>query len=377
MRRAEILSVMRIAVAIFGFLSLVATLFVALPVKFSSEAVSPEQVQAEPESHFLTEVLASFFPKGDRLAPARSVEEVEAAIAEEIAARREPEGPPLAPPDVPMETLCQMLASEAQANGLPAGFFARLIWQESKYNQRIVSHAGAQGVAQFMPTVAAERGLLNPFDALSALPHSARFLREHVQNFGNLGLAAAAYNAGSRRVTEWLARRGKLPDETRQYVKIITGHEPERWTQTDEIDMPVALPRQNPCEGVAELSRSAEPTKIAVQLEPPVARIIEAARIAAAKAASDAKARKLASLKSKRGKLLAKLRGGKNKTKDKGEVVAQKAADKPGDRSKGKADRLAAKSSSKSSSKPATKIADRVTDKPKGRVRVADSSSRR
>ena len=67
-----------------------------------------------------------------------------------------------------METLCHTLASVAQATALPTGFFARLIWQESKFEQRIVSHAGAQGVAQFMPAVAAERGLLNPFDPLSA-----------------------------------------------------------------------------------------------------------------------------------------------------------------------------------------------------------------
>ncbi len=52
---------------------------------------------------------------------------------------------------VSAETLCHTLASVAQANGLPTGFFARLIWQESKFDQRIVSRAGAQGVAQFMP----------------------------------------------------------------------------------------------------------------------------------------------------------------------------------------------------------------------------------
>jgi hypothetical protein len=357
---------MRIVIAIFGFLSLAATLFVAVPTKRGSEAVLLDQVNTdrEPpfrEPHFVAEVFSSFFlPKGDRLAPLRSVEEVEAAIAAELAAKREPEGPPLPPPAISMETMCHTLASVAQANGLPTGFFARLIWQESKYDQRTVSHAGAQGVAQFMPAVAAERGLLNPFDPLAALPHSARFLKEHLQYFGNLGLAAAAYNAGTRRVTDWLARRGRLPDETRQYVKIITGYEPERWIQANEIDMPVALPKQNPCEGVADLSRNAEPAKIAVQLEPPVQRIIEVAR-AAAKAATEAKARKLASLKSKRGKLLAKLRDGTNKAKDKDKVVAQKAADKP----KGKSRKLA------------SKIADRVADKSKGRVRVADSSARR
>jgi hypothetical protein len=276
-------------------------------------------------------------------------------IEAELAALREPEGPPMPPPDVPMDSLCHTLASAAQAHGIPAGFFARLIWQESKFKQRVVSHAGAQGVAQFMPAVAAERGLRDPFDALAALPHSARFLKEHVETFGNLGLAAAAYNGGARRVMDWLARRGSLPQETRQYVKSITGHEPEKWTEENQIELAVNLPARAPCEGVADLSRESEPAKLAVQLEPPVAKVIVEARIAAAKAAAERKARIAAAAKAKRGKLLAKGRGGKAKP------AAAKVADKP-----------AAKST-----QPA-KIADRApTDRTAkgGKTRLAETSA--
>jgi soluble lytic murein transglycosylase-like protein len=46
-----------------------------------------------------------------------------------------------------------------------------------------------------MPMTAAERLLRNPFDPAEALPKSAEFLRELQEQFGNLGLAAAAYNA--------------------------------------------------------------------------------------------------------------------------------------------------------------------------------------
>jgi len=275
-------------------------------------------------------------------------EVIEASLAE----LRLPEGPPLPPPDVATDSLCETLASAAQAHGIPTGFFARLIWQESKFQQRVVSHAGAQGVAQFMPAVAAERGLRNPFDALDALPHSARFLREHLDNFGNLGLAAAAYNGGARRVMDWLARRGSLPQETRQYVKSITGHEPERWTEENQIELAVNLPTRAPCEGVADLSREAGPAKVAVQLEPPVAKVIVAARIAAAKAAAAAKAR-LAAAKSKRQKLLAKGRDGKDKAPAK---VAEKPDAKP---------------------KQPAKIADRVpTDRGKGaKTKLAETSA--
>jgi hypothetical protein len=279
-------------------------------------------------------------------------------IEAELAALREPEGPPVAPPDVPLESLCHTLASAAQAHGIPAGFFARLIWQESKFKQRVVSHAGAQGVAQFMPAVAAERGLRDPFDALDALPHSARFLKEHVETFGNLGLAAAAYNGGARRVMDWLARRGNLPQETRQYVKSITGHEPEKWTEENQIELAVNLPSRAPCDGVADLSREAEPAKLAVQLEPPVAKVIVAARVAAAKAAAEKaaaeKARLAAAAKAKRGKLLAKGRGGKTKP------AIAKVADKPAAKTR----------------QPA-KIADRApTDRGKaGRARLAETSA--
>ncbi len=130
-------------------------------------------------------------------------------------------------PDVPIDRLCQALASAAEEHDLPVPFFARLIWQESRFRQSAVSPVGAQGVAQFMPQTAAAYGLENPFDPIHALTVSARFLRELRNTFGNLGLAAAAYNGGSGRVQNWLARRSGLPEETRNYVKIITGHEPE------------------------------------------------------------------------------------------------------------------------------------------------------
>jgi len=80
-----------------------------------------------------------------------------------------------------------------------------------------------------MPGTAAERGLLDPFDPVQALPKSAEFLKELWLQFGNLGLAAAAYNAGPRRVREWLAGTGPMPGETRNYVSAITGMTVEDW----------------------------------------------------------------------------------------------------------------------------------------------------
>ena len=47
--------------------------------------------------------------------------------------------------------------------------------------------------------------------------------------FGNLGRAAAAYNAGEKRVRRWLDGSGSLPYETQDYVLSITGHGHEEW----------------------------------------------------------------------------------------------------------------------------------------------------
>src|SRR4029079_738130 len=129
-----------------------------------------------------------------------------------------------------------LLESAARANDLPVEFFARVIWQESRFRADAVgpvtrSGKRAQGIAQFMPGTAAERNLLNPFDPIQALPKSAEFLSELRRQFGNLGLAAAAYNAGPRRVREWLGRSGGMPTETRNYVAAITGISVEQWAK--------------------------------------------------------------------------------------------------------------------------------------------------
>ena len=132
------------------------------------------------------------------------------------------------------EAVCLMIEAAARANDLPLEFFARVIWQESRFQSDAVgpmtrNGQRAQGIAQFMPGTASERRLLDPFDPVQALPKSAEFLNELRSQFGNLGLAAAAYNAGPRRVQEWLAGSGSMPQETRHYVSAITGTTVDDW----------------------------------------------------------------------------------------------------------------------------------------------------
>jgi soluble lytic murein transglycosylase-like protein len=119
----------------------------------------------------------------------------------------------------------------------------------------------AQGIAQFMPATAAERVLLDAFDPTQALPKSAEFLRELRARFGNLGLAAAAYNAGPQRVQDWLAGKRGLPSETLAYVRSVTGHSAEEWKKADART--VTIPADTPCVGATQLAaKPATPTVI-------------------------------------------------------------------------------------------------------------------
>ena len=119
--------------------------------------------------------------------------------------------------------ICDLIQTHASANALPEAFFARLIWKESRFDAGAVSPVGAEGIAQFMPGTAKMRGLDDSFDIRQALPASASYLAELRDKFGNLGLAAAAYNAGEGRISRWLRSGGFLPIETEGYVLDILG----------------------------------------------------------------------------------------------------------------------------------------------------------
>lgn len=181
------------------------------------------------------------------------------------------------------DPICETVKAAAEEHDIPIGFFVRLLWQESRFKAREVSSAGAQGIAQFMPQTAAEVGLKNPFDPLQAIPASARFLRKLHNQFGNLGLAAAAYNAGGGRIEKWLSRRSSLPKETQAYVKIITGHKAEAWTDEQKtVFMPTELPQKAPCEGVGGLSRSEQLAVIPVDLTPNASAMVRKAEASGA-----------------------------------------------------------------------------------------------
>lgn len=174
--------------------------------------------------------------------------------------------------------ICDTLAKAAQSNNLPVPFFVSLLFQESRFDAASVSRAGAQGIAQFMPETAVEVGLDNPFDPLQAIPAAARLLRDFIDRFGNLGLAAAAYNAGPTRVDKWLKRQSGLPAETRGYVKTITGQPAERWKAAKAGTGSSRLPQKAPCKGVSGLYAFNGTQRISLPPQPSAPSVRTAAR---------------------------------------------------------------------------------------------------
>jgi hypothetical protein len=166
---------------------------------------------------------------------------------------------------------------------------------------------------------------------MQAIPASAKFLRKLYNQFGNLGLAAAAYNAGGGRIEKWLSRRVPLPKETRAYVKIITGHKAEAWTDEENtVDMPTDLPQKAPCEGVGGLSRQDQIAAVNVDLTPAASAMVRKAE------ADDAEDRKNAAAK--------KLRVAASPAAGRGGVASRKT--------NARAVLLAAKGSARKSGKP-------------------------
>ena len=163
------------------------------------------------------------------------------------------------------QALCRLIDGAAAKSRVPVAFLTRLIWQESRFRTDAISPAGAQGVAQFMPGTAQDRGLGDPFDPEQAIPASAALLADLARRFGNFGLAAAAYNGGPARVAAWLNRKGALPLETQDYVLRITGRSAEDWAVDGRAAPLTGVPAKQPsCLALAgDLRRSPARSAIA------------------------------------------------------------------------------------------------------------------
>ena len=142
--------------------------------------------------------------------------------------------------------VCAAIEHAAGRNGLDPHFFARLLWKESLFEPGAVSPVGAMGIAQFMPGTAAMVGLDDPFNPAKAIEASARYLRKLTDGFGNVGLAAVAYNGGENRAARFVSEGGGLPWETQDYVQAITGMTAWNWRDNPPAKVDIRLDKQRP-----------------------------------------------------------------------------------------------------------------------------------
>lgn len=129
-------------------------------------------------------------------------------------------GPRIVHPTPPRSTVYDDLIDRtAQDHRVPPALLKAVIAAESAFDYRAVSHRGAQGLMQLMPSTAAQLGVEDPFEPAENVRGGASYLREMIDRYGDLSRALAAYNAGPSAVD----RYGGVPPfrETRAYVERV------------------------------------------------------------------------------------------------------------------------------------------------------------
>lgn len=128
------------------------------------------------------------------------------------------------PADIPTSgdpALDRIIFEVGEKQGVDPRFIHAVIWQESRYKTKALSHAGAQGLMQLIPATAERFGCDDPHDPVQNITAGTKYLSWLLKRFsGNVELALAGYNAGEGAVDKY---DGIPPyNETQNYVKIIS-----------------------------------------------------------------------------------------------------------------------------------------------------------
>jgi hypothetical protein len=123
----------------------------------------------------------------------------------------------------------EQIMQAAQTYDVDPSLIKAVIQTESSYNPKAVSTSGAQGLMQLMPATARWLGIEDSFDPAMNIDGGVRYLKLLLDRFGgNVKLALAAYNAGSRYVRKY---KGVPPfPTTRIYIKKVLKYR-ERFEQ--------------------------------------------------------------------------------------------------------------------------------------------------
>lgn len=116
----------------------------------------------------------------------------------------------------PVELLKHVDAYAAE-NGLDPLLVWAMIDVESSWRVQVVSHKGAQGLMQLMPSTASDLDVANVFDPAQNIRGGTRYMRFLLEMFGDLDTALAAYNVGPGRVE----RMGRIPEAGHRYIKKV------------------------------------------------------------------------------------------------------------------------------------------------------------
>src|SRR6266478_3062367 len=136
--------------------------------------------------------------------------------------------PVLPPMSFPNSQYIAIAQQDAINAGIPSIYFVRQIAQESAFNSNAVSPAGEVGIAQFLPSTAAQHGI-NPWDPIQALQGAAKMMASYASQYGgDYAKALAAYNAGTGTVQNAVNNCGAnwlncIPGQTRNYIFKIMG----------------------------------------------------------------------------------------------------------------------------------------------------------
>ena len=150
--------------------------------------------------------------------------------------------------------ICHTIGAGRRKNALPVEFFARVIWQESRFNARAVTAKAPKASRNscHRPLIGAASPI--PFNLIEALRHSASYLGDLRNRFGNLGLTAAGYNAGPGRVSAWLAGQRPLPVRRAIMWRLLPAGRPSEWASpAPPQTAATTIPQGVPCTQLANL----------------------------------------------------------------------------------------------------------------------------